>query len=221
MDVDTLCPMCRQLDEDGGHLFFKCKAVKHVWRLLELEQLRCTLISLGTGADVAAWRLPDIDVLKINFDGAFIKETRKGAWGFIIRDHHGTGVAAGTGALINLYDALHAEVHACLEVLRQASAMGISRIVLETDSLNLQTALTSEAFDRSPGGWLFREARHLLLLGFDVQTICHCHRLCNGVAHELAHSSVSRDPDEPIVWLDPLPSFVQELLIRHDAGSMI
>lgn len=98
---------------------------------------------------------------------------------------------------------------------------GISRIELETDSLNLQKALTSDVFDLSPGRWLFREVRHLLLVDFDVQAISHCNRSCNAVAHELACSSASRDPDEPLVWLDPLPTFVQDILIRNSAGSMI
>lgn len=160
----------------------KCKAVKQCWRLLNLEQVRCTLMELKSGAEVVkavmhleedmrqhvihllwcwwdarnktnagekqrsaaevvhqaqimalevkqletdgsqtesrqvrhttAWRPPGGQVLKINIDGAFIKETRKGAWGFIIRYHHGSGVAAGTGALINLHDALQAEAQA-------------------------------------------------------------------------------------------------------------
>lgn len=88
--------------------------------------------------------------------------------------------------------------------------------MLESDSLNMQKALTSEDFKRSPGGLLFGEARLLLLFDFEVQA-----RSCNVVAHESSHPSVSRDPDEPLVWLDPLPSFVQELLIRYAAGSMI
>lgn len=31
IDIDALCPMCRRLDEDNGHLFLKCKAVKQCW----------------------------------------------------------------------------------------------------------------------------------------------------------------------------------------------
>ena len=32
-----------------------------------------------------SWQPPPVDVLKINFDGAFKAETKEGAWGFIIR----------------------------------------------------------------------------------------------------------------------------------------
>lgn len=63
-------------------------------------------------------------------------------------------------------------------------------------------------FYLSPGGSLFLEGRLLLLVDFEVQAICHCNRWCNDAAHESTRSSVSRDPDEPLVWLDTLPSFV-------------
>jgi hypothetical protein len=35
--------MCGRLDEDGGHLLFKCKEVKNVWQELDLEHARCRL----------------------------------------------------------------------------------------------------------------------------------------------------------------------------------
>ena len=43
MKLDTRCCMCGRFDEDGGHLLFKCKEVRKVWRELNLEQARCRL----------------------------------------------------------------------------------------------------------------------------------------------------------------------------------
>jgi hypothetical protein len=39
MDVDPVCPVCKRLNEDGGHLFFRCKEVKRLWNELELKDL--------------------------------------------------------------------------------------------------------------------------------------------------------------------------------------
>ena len=39
MEVDTRCPVCWRLDEDGGHCFFKCKFAKRCWRALNLEEM--------------------------------------------------------------------------------------------------------------------------------------------------------------------------------------
>ena len=47
VDLDTLCPVCRRLDEDGGHIFLKCKFVKQVWRSMNLEEIRLGLLSLS------------------------------------------------------------------------------------------------------------------------------------------------------------------------------
>ncbi|GJN13484.1 hypothetical protein PR202_gb00193 [Eleusine coracana subsp. coracana] len=149
MDTDTICPICHRLDEDGRHLFLKCKGVKQCWRSLCLEHVRCDIAELKTGATVVQritkldkgtrelvmnflwawwdarnkantgdrqpgvqevihraqlmtlsmaeassnqtnhsvsspnmpakrWTPPPEDVLKINFDGAFVKDSRKG-----------------------------------------------------------------------------------------------------------------------------------------------
>ena len=43
VELDTRCPICMRLDEDGGHLFLKCKLVKHLWRELHLEDVRLEL----------------------------------------------------------------------------------------------------------------------------------------------------------------------------------
>jgi hypothetical protein len=40
MDVDTRCPLCLRLNEDGGHVFLRCKVVKQIWRQLQMEETR-------------------------------------------------------------------------------------------------------------------------------------------------------------------------------------
>ena len=39
--IDSLCSFCNRLDEDGEHLFFKCKEVRPAWCELNLEGIRC------------------------------------------------------------------------------------------------------------------------------------------------------------------------------------
>ncbi|XP_073367670.1 uncharacterized protein [Aegilops tauschii subsp. strangulata] len=38
--------MCSRLDEDGGHIFLRCKAVRQVWRQLDLEEIRLQFLEL-------------------------------------------------------------------------------------------------------------------------------------------------------------------------------
>jgi len=44
--------MCNRLDEDGAHLFFKCKEAKAAWRELNLERIRCALTEAGSARGV-------------------------------------------------------------------------------------------------------------------------------------------------------------------------
>ncbi|XP_037430078.1 uncharacterized protein LOC119295716 [Triticum dicoccoides] len=53
------------------------------------------------------WSRPPPGTLKINTDGAFLKETNTGGWGFVIRDDCGEVMAAGAGNLERVSDALH------------------------------------------------------------------------------------------------------------------
>lgn len=40
MDVEIDCLVCHRMDEDGGHLFFKCKYVKQIWRQMGPDNIR-------------------------------------------------------------------------------------------------------------------------------------------------------------------------------------
>jgi hypothetical protein len=45
MVLDTRCPLCYRMDEDGGHCFLKCKKVKGLWSLAQLDHIRLKLLS--------------------------------------------------------------------------------------------------------------------------------------------------------------------------------
>ncbi|KAF8762953.1 hypothetical protein HU200_008799 [Digitaria exilis] len=239
-DVDTRCPVCRRLDEDGGHCFLKCKIV---WwdvrnkanaeaKVPRVEEVLHRTMEVAFQSDrriktsapsvqrqeMQRWHPPPVDVLKINTDGSFREKEKDGAWGFVIRDSEGHGVLAGSGRLVAVHDALSAEGEACLAAIHAAMARGISQVIIETDSANLASALRSTSFDQAVGGAIFREARDLLSLHFSVIDVVFVPRSCNQCAHELARSGLTRDPDNPSIWNDPLPSFVNNLVGRDHIG---
>ena len=164
------------------------------------------------------WQPPPVDFLKVNFDGAFRAVEKDGAWGFIIRDSDGQAIVAGSGRLSAVPDAISAEGEACLAALEAAMNRGISRVIIETDSTNLVSALRGNAYDQAPGGVIFSEARGVLEMHFDDVIFSAIPRTCNQAAHELARFGLSRDPDLPSVWEDPLPGFVTTL-VDHDRAD--
>jgi len=52
VQLDTRCPVCHRLDEDGGHCFLKCKLVKRCWSTLSLEPVRQQLLSKQSAWEV-------------------------------------------------------------------------------------------------------------------------------------------------------------------------
>lgn len=50
--LDPICCICGRQDEDGGHLLFKCKEVRKVWRELNLEEVTCQLANAGTAKEM-------------------------------------------------------------------------------------------------------------------------------------------------------------------------
>lgn len=143
-----------------------------------------------------------------------MKETKDGAWGFIVWDHTGTGILAGAGHLGPVHDALLAETLACKHALEAAEHFGISRVAIETDSVQLREALSSLSRDLSVGGGLFKDLRNLLYDSFVYSDIYNIPRTCNEVAHELAATSMTWDPGQYQVWTEPLPECVSSLLAR-------
>jgi ribonuclease HI len=65
--VDMLCPMCKRLDEDCGHLFFKCKYAKLCWRLMNMEALRTLLEDCHSGKETInkIWTFDKSEQLKV------------------------------------------------------------------------------------------------------------------------------------------------------------
>ena len=43
MELDTTCVVCNRLNEDGGHMFFKCKYAVKVRKLLKRDECRTDL----------------------------------------------------------------------------------------------------------------------------------------------------------------------------------
>jgi hypothetical protein len=52
MVLDTRCVICGRFDEDGAHLFFKCKTTQKVWDHLALGQERTLLVSKTSAREV-------------------------------------------------------------------------------------------------------------------------------------------------------------------------
>ena len=153
---------------------------------------------------VQKWQRPAQNFLKINCDASFRRETGDGGWGFIIRDEDGDMISAGRGRLSHILDPFQAEVVACLQALQAAIDLGISRVHLETDAVQVQQAVESQRWDLSMAGGLIREIKELVSLNCVEIKIRAVPRSCNRVAHDLAAlGCVCSVDDDPIMAHPP------------------
>ena len=143
----------------------------------------------GLGGSRQRWKPPPEGTWKINIDGAFWEQEKKGAWGFVVRDELGHATMAGAGSLETVCDAQTAESHACLAALQAAADQGLQNVILETDSQILVKALQSDMYDRARGGMLFREAKFTMAINFNSVVVVHAPRSYNRVAHESCTTS--------------------------------
>ncbi|XP_073355407.1 uncharacterized protein [Aegilops tauschii subsp. strangulata] len=198
IDCDTICVCCKRLDEDGAHLFFRCKKVKQVWRSLQPEELREEMCVCRNATEVIhvilrlpetsvqQWRRPEGECLKINCDGAFSAATGTGGWGFAVRDQAGDVRGSGAGRLQNIASAVQAEAEACAEVLNAASSWGMTNVQVELDCQVLVKALQGRDADLAAEGLLFKEIRDFARLNFSRVSFSFVPRACNSLAHALA-----------------------------------
>nr|CAD1836904.1 unnamed protein product [Ananas comosus var. bracteatus] len=92
---------------------------------------------------IVKWDLPPPGCFKINSDGAFNMQISKGGGGFIIRTETENLFCAGVAQFMATL-ALHAEAIALLEALKEAIKRGISKAIVEIDSQNLFSYVSSQ-----------------------------------------------------------------------------
>jgi ribonuclease HI len=166
------------------------------------------------------WSKPERNFTKVNFDAAFHQSNGFGAWGLVARTDEGEFIAAAAGKLRHLHDALQAEAEACVAATEGAVALGLHRVVFESDSKNLVQALNSESHDLSKIGVLIREARSICISYFESFEFTFVSRHCNKVAHTLAQYGYTAD-DECRGWAEDAPDFVSALVASDVAEPSV
>jgi hypothetical protein len=152
----------------------------------------------------------------VNADGAFSAGTGDGGWGYVIRDEAGVLISAGAGRIRYIQDALHAEVVACTQGVKAAAEKGISKLILETDSLILKQALENDSYRLAEVGGLIFELKNMIVGGFSSFVCEHVPRNCNKEAHALAaHGSLLPNGDGSR-W-ESIPDFVSDFVASNAA----
>ena len=142
-------------------------------------------------------------------DAATNKEKKSVGLGVVARDSTGKFVAAAVKTSQFHGDVTFAEAEAVEWGLQLAKTLGVSSIIVETDSQTVSNLLNSKAGSRTEVFWVISEVQDLAK-EFGKIRIQYIPRICNAHAHLLAKSAF--DYDEPAVWMGTFPENILYLL---------
>lgn len=135
----------------------------------------------------------------MNCDGAFRDHDMSGGWGFVIRDCAGTVIGS------------------CLQAVQKAVELGIQKIVLATDAVEVVQILSKGCVDRSTASGLVWELKDLIHCNFVSNVAIHNPRSCNLVAHFLAAAGAGLSRGIGSIR-DSIPNCIQ-VLVANDLAS--
>jgi ribonuclease HI len=162
--------------------------------LMEINKLSTSCrVSMKTSG--ARWEPPPPGYYKVNVDASFHDSLNSGGWGFVARDWDGNFLEGGAGSFSQTASALQAETLGTFRSIERVAALGMTRIILETDSTTVAKAIMSMEFDRSVNDALFRQIREFLMSNFVSWFVNVCPTTCNCVADILASYGCTLDGD--------------------------
>ncbi|KAM3278168.1 hypothetical protein ACQJBY_045811 [Aegilops geniculata] len=108
-----------------------------------------------------------------------------------------------------------------LHAINVAIRIGCDRLILETDSLLLKQAVTSNIYDLSHLGAIFRDIKCQLRVGLSHVYVKQCSRECNHAAHSLAAHGTTMSRSTCEIWLDQFPPFVLDCVAGDYSSTAI
>jgi ribonuclease HI len=163
------------------------------------------------------WARPEEGALKLNIDGAYVKETGQAGAGMIMRRADGSVVFSACRVLRHCSSAFEAELLACLEGIRFAADMDLSHITIESDCQTLVSVATKDNRDGSALGHLIEDLR-VMLASERFDQIVKISRYCNKSSHELARFGMREQRSQ--LWVGSVPSDLWDL-IQRDCNNSI
>ena len=159
---------------------------------------------------------PPANLVKINFDSTVFSNDNFSGVRAVIRDENGLVLGSCMKRLPQPYSAVEVEALAAAITLAFANNLGVTRVILEGDSLVVIKALKEEEQLLSPTGLLLKDVK-MLSQSFQKLLYSHTKREGNSVAHSLARYATSI-PDF-LVWMEDVPPCIQSL-VQADLASL-
>jgi ribonuclease HI len=156
------------------------------------------------------WAKPETDFLKCNVDASFSSAPRFSGYGCVVRNDSGTFVSCMHGPLQGASSPYMAEALSVREALSWLKNNQVTNVIVESDCLNVISALNKSKSDSSHLGLVLNDCR-TLAMGFNHCKFCFAKRSANSVAHCLAKAAYSATG--LVEWSDHPPTCIVEDII--------
>lgn len=160
------------------------------------------------------WKPPDPGILKVNVDAAVKQGSSQYGVGMVLRDQEGKFCKARVICHAGEVGVVEAETKGILEALAWATQLGISKVVVESDSWLSVQAVNNDSVNHLEVGHMIQECRTILSQNTEF-SVSFTRKQANRVAHLLA-----RVRCEAVSFQDFLspPHIVVESLMYDVAG---
>ena len=153
------------------------------------------------------WPSPARGTVALSIDGSFDPEDGSAAAGCVLRNSEGMILFAAYRYIFHCNEPLEAELHAMMQGMALAIHHSNSPVLLQSDSLEALSCLSTNALRRSAYGQLVLEIKHLAASREFVPQKISCSQ--NRVADCLA--CYSRTERATAVWLRLVPPYIEDL----------
>ncbi|KAM1739235.1 hypothetical protein ACFX11_014976 [Malus domestica] len=126
----------------------------------------------------------------MNIDGSWSDVKKKAGFGVVIRGDRGVFVAAKCGMLEDVFSPIQAKAMAIKDSMLWAMQMGIQKLVLKTDSLQIVEALRDSSLNMSAVGQIVEDIK-VLLQSITEVAMNHTLHKANSIAHRLARIGIT------------------------------
>ncbi|KAA3469656.1 reverse transcriptase [Gossypium australe] len=184
LTADALCPRCGVAAKTIDHLFRECPLSVEVWsHIPDTEN---------------SWQRPPRQVVKINFDGAFDKDSHQSASGIVARNSEGKVIVSSTSLHEKVDSAFAAEAIACRDVVQLGINMQKEDIIVKGDLLTVIKKCRKAALDKSQIGAFINDIHQMKAeikkLIFDCTL-----RSANNLAHILATETLKEKEEKYLI----------------------
>ncbi|KAM1097419.1 hypothetical protein PS2_014573 [Malus domestica] len=126
----------------------------------------------------------------MNTDSSWSDVKKKAGFEVVIRGDRGVFMAAKCGMLEDVFSPIQAKAMAIRESMLWAMQMGIKKLVLKTDSLQIVEALQDSSLNMSAVGQIMEDIK-VLLQSITEVAMTHTHHKVNSIAHRLARIGIT------------------------------